>query len=79
MTRQVKAVYGGGVCPLETCDLPEGSEVHLTIQGSRASAPRVTDAAERHRILKALVERMRANPIPRGALRLNREALHERR
>lgn len=80
MTRQVKAVYrGGAFVPLETCDLPEGSEVHLTIQGSRAVAPTVTEAAERQRILKALVERMQANPIPEGAPRLSREALHERR
>jgi len=80
MTRQLKAVYrGGAFVPLETCDLPEGSEVHLTIEGSRAIAPGVTEAAERQRILKALVERMRANPILEGAPRLNREALHERR
>jgi len=80
MTRQLKAMYqGGAFVPLETCDLPEGSEGHLTLQGPRAIAPSVTEAAERQRILKALVERMRANPIPRGAPRLKREALHERR
>ena len=79
MTRQLKAVYrGGAFVPLEVCDLPEGSEVNLTIQGSRSIAPPVIEAADRQRILKALVERMQANPIPKGAPRLNREALHER-
>ena len=39
----------------------------------------VTDAAERSRLLAALLERMRANPIPANAPRFTREELHERR
>ncbi len=79
MTRQLKAVYrGGAFVPLEACDLPEGSEVDLMIQSPRAIAPPVVDATDRQKILKALVERMQANPIPESCPRLTREALHER-
>ena len=38
----------------------------------------VTNAAERSRLLAALLERMRANPIPANAPRFTREELHER-
>lgn len=39
----------------------------------------VTDKAERAQLLRNLVERMDANPIPADAPRFTREELHERR
>jgi predicted DNA-binding antitoxin AbrB/MazE fold protein len=79
MAQRMKAVYrGGAFVPLGACDLPEGSEVDLTIHRSRVIEPSVTEAAERQRILRTLIQRMQANPLPLGAPQLNRETLHER-
>lgn len=80
MIQLLKAVFRGGTfVPEEECSLPEESEVHLTVQGPLTVPPAVTDRAERARILKAVVERMRQNPIPAAAPRFTREELHERR
>jgi hypothetical protein len=51
----------------------------LIIEEPRVIPPAVTDPEERKRILKRMVERMRANPIPADAPRFTREELHERR
>lgn len=81
MSQTLKAIYrDGAFIPQTPCDLPEGAEVELTIQGPRLLPPKVTDPEERKRILEEMVERMRANPIPAGApRRFTREELHERR
>jgi hypothetical protein len=63
----------------EFCDLPEGSEVELIIQGPAVLPPEVKGSEEKERILRMTVERMQQNPIPARAPRLTREALHERR
>ncbi len=41
--------------------------------------PAITDEAERAAILRRMVERMKANPIPADSPRFTREELHERR
>jgi hypothetical protein len=42
--------------------------------------PEITDPEERKRVLREVVERMKANPIPEGApRRFTRDELHERR
>lgn len=46
---------------------------------ARLVQPAVTDPAQRARILKEVVARMRNNPIPEDAPRLTRESLHESR
>jgi predicted DNA-binding antitoxin AbrB/MazE fold protein len=80
MPRSVKAVYHNGVfITQEFCDIPEGSEVELIIQGSALLPPEVKGSEEKERILRMAVERMQQNPIPARAPRLTREALHERR
>lgn len=80
MMQRLKAIYqNGAFVPQTPCDLPENSEVELTIHDSSTIPPEITDPAERKRILKQLVERMRANPIPADAPRFTREELHERR
>lgn len=79
MPKRLKAVYQkGAFVPQEQCGLPEGAQVELTIQGPLTSPPVVTAPAERAQILKTLVERMQANPIPLGAPQFRREQLHER-
>ena len=80
MSQTLKAIYrDGAFIPQTPCDLPEGVEVELTIRESNMIPPTVTDPEERKRILKEMVERMRANPIPANAPRFTREELHERR
>jgi predicted DNA-binding antitoxin AbrB/MazE fold protein len=80
MAHKVKAVYQRGVfVPEGPCDVPEGAEVELIIQGPLILPPEVKEAKERQHILRMVIERMRQNPLPVDAPRLTREALHERR
>lgn len=80
MHQKLKAVYRDGIfVPQEHCDLPEGSEVNIIVQGPIVLAPKVTDPGERMSILKLVVERMQRNPIPSKSPGLTREDLHERR
>lgn len=80
MPKTLKAFYQhGAFYPEEPCDLPEGAEVELVVQGPVVAPPTVTDPKERKAIMTALVDRMLATPLPEGAPRLTREALHERR
>ena len=60
-------------------DLPEGTEVELTIHGPRVLPPTVTDPEVRERLMNEVTQNMRDNPIPEDAPRFNREELHERR
>lgn len=79
MSQRLKAVYRrGAFLPKEPCEVPEGSEVELTIEGPFLLSPEVREPKEQKHILKAIVERMRQNPIPAGAPPLTRESLHER-
>lgn len=81
MSQTLKAVYrGGAFVPVEPYDLPEETEVELTVRAPNMLPPQVTDPEERRRILEETVARMRANPTPAGApRRFTREELHERR
>lgn len=76
----IRLVFHDGVfVPQERCDLPEGSEVELTIQSARVLPPEEADPEERKRILKEVVENMRRHPFPENAPRFTREEMHERR
>lgn len=55
-----------------TSDAPEQTNDPYTLP------PLVTDETERARLLRELVERMKANPIPANAPHFTREELHER-
>ena len=81
MSRTLKAIYrGGAFIPQVPCDLPEDSEVELTINEPRTVPPKITDPQERKRIMEELVQNMRDNPAPADApRRFTREELHERR
>ncbi|HEX7314169.1 MAG TPA: antitoxin family protein [Pyrinomonadaceae bacterium] len=81
MSQTLKAIYrDGAFIPQTPCDLPEGSEVELTIIETRVMPPKASNSEERKRILEGMVARMRANPIPADApRRFTREELHERR
>jgi predicted DNA-binding antitoxin AbrB/MazE fold protein len=81
MSQTLKAIYrNGAFIPQTPCDLPEGVEVEITVSASSVIPPIVTDPEEKKRILREVVENMRANPLPADApRRFTREELHERR
>lgn len=76
MSHRVTAVFQNGVfVPQHPCDLPEGSEVQLTVDDPYTIPPEITDPAERAALLKELVQSMRDNPIPVDAPRFTRDEL----
>jgi predicted DNA-binding antitoxin AbrB/MazE fold protein len=80
MSQRIKAVFQNGkFIPQQSCDLPDGSEVELIVENPRVIRPEEKDPAEKRRILKAMIERMKQNPIPADAPRFSRDELHERR
>ena len=79
MSQRIKAVFqDGAFVPEEPCDLPDGSQVELIVEGPLSLPPAEKDPEERKRILKAMIERMKQNPIPADAPRFSRDDLHER-
>lgn len=75
----VKAVYrDGAFFPQGPCDVPENSEVELTVQGPWIVAPAVNEPEERSRILAEVTARMRKNPLPANAPGFSRDELRER-
>lgn len=80
MSQRIKAVFqNGAFIPEQDCGLADGSQVELIIESTLSVPPAVTDPEERKRILKAMIERMKQNPIPADAPRFSRDELHERR
>jgi len=81
MDSLVRAVYEhGAFVPELPFDLPEGTEVVLAIHTiNQVRPPEEASLEERKRILRNLVERMKANPLPPGAPRFTRDEMHERR
>jgi len=81
MADYFRAVFqNGSFIPVTPCDLADGTQVLLTVHSPELVVPpQVTDAAERARILREIVERMRQNPLPATAPRFSRDEAHERR
>ncbi|MEM4168340.1 MAG: antitoxin family protein [Candidatus Caldarchaeum sp.] len=80
MEQTIKAVYEKGhFVPQEPCDVPEGAEVELILQGPACLSPTVAGTQERARILQEVLEHMVKNPLPVSVKQLTREVLHERR
>jgi predicted DNA-binding antitoxin AbrB/MazE fold protein len=80
MSQRLRAVYRKGAFhPRESCDLPDGSEVELTVQGPFILPPDVKEPKEQKRILRTVINSMQGNPIPAGAPPLTRDSLHDRR
>ena len=79
MVRDVKAVFEhGAFIPEIPCDLPEGTEVLLTIAPT-VLMPEVSDPEERSRILMDVITRMQNNPLPVNTPKFTRDEMHERR
>ena len=80
MIAKLRATYRNGMfVPQRACDLPEGTEVELTVEEPAILSPAVSDPEERQRIIQRLLKRMEENPIPASAPRFTRDELHERR
>ena len=80
MKQTITATYKEGVFhPDKPCDLPEGTRVQLAIADALVLPPRVSDDAERARILKRVADRMKHNPVAPDTPKLTREQLRERR
>ena len=80
MTSTLTAIFERGAFrPESPCDLAEGSRVILDIHDAGPVQPPVVAApAERERILRELLARMKANPLLPGAPRFTRDELHDR-
>jgi AF2212-like protein len=77
---RIRAVFQDGkFVPQEPCALPESAEVQITVEPANITPPLITDPEERKRLLKELVERMKATPLAPDAPKLSRDELHERR
>ncbi|MBI3949141.1 MAG: DUF104 domain-containing protein [Acidobacteria bacterium] len=79
MKERLKATFQkGAFIPQQSCNLPEGSEVELIVQGPTLLLPESSDPEERKRILREVVESIKQNPFPVEAPRFTREELHDR-
>lgn len=80
MPQTMKAIYrNGAFVPQTALDLPEGTEVELSIQPSMVVSPPISEPESKKQFLKILIERMQHNPIPMNAPHFTRDMLHERR
>ena len=80
MIQRIRAVYRDGhLVPDQALELPDESIVEVTIDGPILIPPQITDPVEREKRMRALLERMKGNPLPTDAPRFTREELHERR
>jgi hypothetical protein len=75
----MKAIFrAGAFVPEAECNLPEGAEVRLTIEGPTVAPPEVTEPEQKMRILDQLIRRMQGNPIPEESSKFTRDQLQER-
>lgn len=80
MLDSFRAVFrDGAFVPQTPCDLPNNSEVELSLRGPSISQAPVQDKDERASILRQVTQRMRENALPVAASTLTRDSLHERR
>ena len=80
MEATLRAVYRNGVfVPTTACDLPEETEVDISLHRPTVIEPEITDPLEMERYMKEVVARMQENPVPLNAPRFTREEMHERR
>lgn len=80
MTQTLRAIYrNGAFVPQIAFDLPEGTEVELSIQSPKVVSPPISEPEAKKQFLAMLIERMQRNPIPTNAPRFTRDILHERR
>ncbi len=83
MSVRLKAIYrDGAFVPVlngEKLNVPENTEVELTVHDPYILPPTATTDEERERALRELLESWRQHPLRGDAPRLTRDELHERR
>ena len=85
MSVRLKAIYRNGTfIPLtngEKLNVPENTEVELTLHNPYLVPPKATsdEERERERALRELIESWDAHPLRPDAPRLTRDEMHERR
>ena len=83
MSLKLKAIFkDGAFVPLSNGDrlnVPENSEVELTVDGPYVLSPTATTNEERKRLFRELVEGWQQHPLAPDAPRLSRDEMHERR
>jgi hypothetical protein len=83
MSLRLKAIYRNGTfVPLtngEKLDVPENSEVELTVHNPYVVPAKATTDEERERALRELFASWDAHPLRSDAPRLTRDEMHERR
>jgi len=81
MYQLLKAVYEhGSLVPEVPLDLPEGTEVIVTVHqtGAGLEPPRVGSPEERKRLMQEFVSHVIATPFSGPAPRFSRDDMHER-
>ena len=79
MSQRLRATFHlGAFIPQQPCEIPEGSEVDIIVDGPAMLPPEETDIETRKQILIELVESIRRHPFPQGAPLFTREELHDR-
>ena len=83
MSLRLKAVYKDGTfVPLtngEKLNVPENTEVELTVHNPYLVPAKATSDEERERALRELIESWDAHPLRPDAPRLTRDEMHQRR
>jgi hypothetical protein len=83
MSVRLKAIYrDGAFVPVpngERLNVPENTEVEITVHDPYILPPTATSDEERERALRELIESWQQHPLTGDAPRLTRDELHERR
>lgn len=83
MSVRLKAIYkDGAFVPItngEELNVPENTEVELTVHNPYVIPPTAKSEEERQRALRELLESWEKHPLKGNAPRLSRDELHERR
>lgn len=83
MSVRLKAIYkDGAFVPVtngEILNVPENTEVELTVHDPYVLPAKATTAEERERALRELIESWDKHPLTGDPPRLTRDELHERR
>lgn len=82
MSVRLRAIYkDGAFVPTngEKVNVPENTEVELTVHNPYILPPKAKSEEERQRALRELIESWEKHPLKGDAPRLTRDELHERR
>lgn len=83
MSVRLKAIYRGGafvpVANGEKLNVPENTEVEITVHDPYVLPPTAASDEDRERALRELFASWDAHPVRPDAPRLTRDELHERR